>query len=112
MGLLAIFLNSRFIPRQALMGEYVNTNYDNEARILRTPYEPDTLILMSSNRFVSGYYGYGTYEVSYTVKGTNIHLYYYDFGQAGYHTYVRRAWFSSPRIILNWDMNHYYKKIK
>lgn len=94
-----------------VIGTYVNTNYENEHCCLESPHVADTLILKSDGTFSSGYYGNGTYKVSYGILTTDIDwTYEYEMGKAGYSTYFSNKIFEKPKIILNYDLNHNYEK--
>lgn len=112
LGILAIawiVLQASFpLKRESIIGTYVNTNFSNEHCCVEAPHKPDTLILYSNGKFTSDYYGNG----SFVLNGSNIHLeYQYEMGTAGYSTYLTNKLFEEPRIILNYDLNHYYRKI-
>ena len=91
-------------------GIYLNTNYETSDAI-DTPHQTDTLILFEDNTFKSNYWGKGTYKLTYSYRGTELNLFYeYQFGKGIFVARITRDWFSSPRIILEKHLNHYYKK--
>lgn len=101
------------MTKNNVVGVYVNTNYGNEPCCLGSPHIADTLQLKSDGTFTSGYYGNGTYKVNYGILTTEIDwTYEYEFGKAGYSTYFSNEIYEKPKIILNYDLNHYYKKVE
>tara|TARA_R110002012_G_scaffold288375_4_gene481093 strand:- start:569 stop:874 length:306 start_codon:yes stop_codon:yes gene_type:complete len=100
------------MTKYSIVGVYVNTNYGNTPCCLDSPHEADTLELKSDGTFTSGYFGNGTYKISYGIITTEIHwTYEYEFGKAGHFTYFSNKIFQKPKIILNYDLNHYYEKV-
>ena len=96
-----------------LAGTYVNTNYEYGPFVAETPYGQDSITLFPDQTFSSTYWGDGKYELDYSLEGTEFNLSYtYEFGTAGFQTHIERSFFSSPRIMLVRDMNHYMRKIK
>jgi len=101
------------MTKNTVEGVYANTNYGNEICCLESPHKADTLILKSDGTFTSGYYGNGTYKVNYGILTTEIDwTYEYEFGKAGHSTYFSNKIYEKPKIILNYDLNHYYKKVE
>ncbi|CAN5472443.1 hypothetical protein BH10BAC1_BH10BAC1_00370 [soil metagenome] len=95
-----------------IVGSYVNKNYSNEPCCVEAPHIADTLVLMADKTFTSGFYGSGTYKISYENSYTTRIEWEYEMGAAGYNTYFSNELFEKPKIILNYDMNHYYEKLK
>jgi hypothetical protein len=92
-----------------MAGVYVNYNYQYGNCPPETPCTNDTLYLMRDLSFYNKTWGKGTYELSFK----SISFSYEDFGlKAGYNTNVERDLWGNPQIILNYDMNQYYKKIR
>ncbi len=101
------------MTKNSVVGIYANTNFRNEHCCIDTPHKEDTLILKSDGTFLSGYYGIGTYKVSYGILTTEIDLTYeYEMGKAGFNTYFSNKINERPKIILNYDLNHYYEKLE
>ncbi|SNQ45045.1 hypothetical protein [Cellulophaga lytica] len=101
------------MTKNTVEGVYANTNYGNEICCLESPHKADTLILKSDRTFTSGYYGNGTYKVNYGILTTEIDwTYEYEFGKAGHSTYFSNKIYEKPKIILNYDLNHYYEKVE
>ena len=99
------------MTKNSVVGVYANTNYGNEVCCLESPHKSDTLILKSNGTFSSEYYGNGTYKVSYGIMTTEIDwTYKYEMGKAGLSTYFINKIFEKPKIVLNYDLNHYYEK--
>jgi hypothetical protein len=105
--LLIVFYYDFPLTKTKIVGTYINTNYENEPCCMEAPHQPDTLTLNSDYTFTSNFYGQGTY----TTNGLDIH-WKYQMGQAGFHTSFSNKLFEEPRIILNYDFNHHYKKTK
>ncbi|MWW26821.1 hypothetical protein [Flavobacteriaceae] len=101
------------MTKNSVVGIYANTNYRNEPCCVETPHKADTLNLKSDGTFSSEFYGDGTYDVNYGLLNSEIELHYeYEMGKAGYHTYFSNKIFEKPKIILNYDLNHYYEKVE
>ena len=99
------------MTKNSVVGVYANTNYGNEVCCLESTHKSDTLILKSNGTFSSEYYGNGTYKVSYGIMTTEIDwTYKYEMGPAGHSTYFINKIFEKPKIVLNYDLNHYYEK--
>jgi hypothetical protein len=99
------------MTKNSVVGTYANTNYGNEPCCLETPHKADTLILKSDGTFSSAYYGNGIYKVNYGILTTEIDwIYEYEMGKAGHSTYFSNKIFEKPKIVLNYDLNHYYEK--
>lgn len=95
-----------------VIGSYVNKNYSNEPCCVEAPHIIDTLVLMADKTFKSDFYGNGKYKISYENSFTTRIEWEYEMGGAGYNTYFSNELFEMPKIILNYDMNHYYEKLK
>ncbi len=101
------------MTKNTVEGVYANTNYGNKICCLESPHKADTLILKSDGTFTSGYYVNVTYEVNYGILTTEIDwTYEYEFGKAGHSTYFSNKIYEKPKIILNYDLNHYYEKVE
>jgi hypothetical protein len=101
------------MTKKSVVGTYVNTNYEKERCCLESPHVADTLILKSNGTFSSGYYGNGNYNVNYGILTTEIDwTYEYETGKAGYSTRFSNKVFEKPKIILNYDLGHYYEKVE
>ena len=101
------------MTKNSVVGVYANTNYGNKSCCVESPHKADTLNLKSNGTFTSEFYGNGTYEVSYGILTTEIDwTYEYEYGQAGHSTYFSNRIFEKPKIILNYDLNHYYEKVE
>ena len=111
---IGIFILRCNIPMTAssVVGTYANTNYQNVPCCVETPHRPDRLILKSDGSFSSDFFGNGTYKINYRIANTEIELHYKsEFGNAAYFTYFSNKVYENPKIILNYDLNHYYEKI-
>lgn len=107
------FYYNNLVSQQALIGSYVNTNYDYIPVLSEVPNVSDTLTLYANNTFKSNYWGKGYYKIFYTVTGTKIQIIYkYQFGKAGYEASIARINWGSPAIILNKSKNHFYEKVE
>ncbi|PKB42503.1 hypothetical protein AX016_0670 [Cellulophaga sp. RHA19] len=101
------------MTKNSVVGIYGNTNYGNEPCCVESPHKADTLNLKSDGTFSSEFYGEGTYDVNYGILNSEIELHYeYEMGKAGYYTYFSNKVFEQPKIILNYDLNHYYEKVE
>jgi len=99
------------MSKSSVVGVYANTNYGNEPCCLESPHKADTLTLKSDGTFSSEFYGNGTYNVNYGILNSEIELHYdYEMGKAGYYTSFSNKIFERPKIILNYDLKHYYEK--
>jgi hypothetical protein len=117
-GKIFLFFLSLFLLRMTycsyctvrdMAGVYVNINYQYGNCPAETPCEIDTLILRHDLSFYNKYWGNGTYELSFQ----SITFSYEEMGiKAGYSANVKRDLWGNPKIMLNSDMNQYYKKIK
>ncbi|MDB4920879.1 hypothetical protein [Mucilaginibacter sp.] len=104
---------NNFFTKGMLTGIYINQNYHYTPNRVEIPYAPDTLTLLKNNQFFSNYWGIGSYEIFYTLGGTEIELTYnYRYGKAGYRTSIKRINFGMPKIILDIDRDHYYEKLE
>ncbi len=111
--LVSSYTYNNFFSKGMIEGEYENCNYNYEPFIAEIPYSPDMLTLMENNQFFSPHWGQGSYDINYSITGTEIKLSYkYAFGTAGYRMNISRGWFGKPKIMLVSDMNHYYEKVK
>jgi hypothetical protein len=100
------------MTKSSIVGTYANTNYKNEPCCLGSPHIPDTLTLKSDGTFSSEFYGSGNYKAWFRILSTEIEWTYTDeIGKIGYHTYFSNKIYQNTRIILNYDLNHYYEKI-
>ena len=101
------------MTKNNVVGVYANTNFGNETCCLESPHIADTLQLKSDGTFTRGYYGNGTYKVNYGMLTTEIDWTYdYEFEKAGYSTYFSNKIYEKPKIIMNYDLNHYYEKVE
>ena len=101
------------MTKYSVVGVYSNTNYGNKPCCVESPHKPDTLNLKSDGTFSSEFYGEGTYNVNYGILNSEIDLHYeYEMGKAGYYSYFSNKVFEKPKIILNYDLNHYYEKVE
>lgn len=99
------------MTKYSVIGTYANTNYNNEPCCIESPHKPDNLNLKSDGTFSSDFFGNGTYKVNYRILETEIELHYENInGKSGYYTYFSNKIFENPKIILNYDLNHYYEK--
>ena len=111
--LFGYYLHLNFFSKKMIVGTYINTNFDYPSHVAEIPCYADELELYSDGRFSSSYWGEGEYKISYSIKGTTIDLTYnYEFGKAGFNTYITRDVFGTPKIVLNKDRNHHYAKVK
>lgn len=108
----AYYTYNNYFTQDNIVGTYINKNYDYVPTIVEIPYVPDTLTLFKNNQFASRFWGKGSYNITSSINGTKIELVYsYEFGKAGYQTFIKRLGFGKPKIILNGDRNHFYEKI-
>lgn len=116
MFLLGLLVVSCEVPvsKSDIAGTYVNRNYLSDRCCLEAPHIPDTLVLKNDGTYTSGFYGSGTYQIDAGLLSTEITWYYEDqFGGGAYSTTVLKDLKGSKyRIVLNYDLNHYYEKIK
>lgn len=110
---IAYYLFANFIPKNEIVGTYVNTNYSYEPFLVEIPYQVDTLILYKDNTFKSNFFeGNGVYEISYAANGTFISLLYnYEFGKARFNSKIERLYSDNLKIILDDEKDHYYAKL-
>ncbi|MCL9806841.1 hypothetical protein NAT51_15000 [Flavobacterium amniphilum] len=123
--LLITYLYNNFFTNGMLTGRYANKNYKYEF-IGNIANKPDTLIIRENNEFESPYYGKGKYDISYSLKGTEIHMTHGEgyttttingevitlSNEDSFVTYINRIWFfGSPKIILFEDLGQCYEKI-
>ena len=100
-----------FFSINTIVGKYVVEQQGLEPFLAETPYGDDFLILKSDFTFISSYWGTGTWDVSSDFQnGTRIHLI-YENGKSSYSANIKRQYLSSPRVIMDIDMNHYMGKI-
>jgi hypothetical protein len=112
-GLLVIKCDLPMIKPQ-IIGTYVNNQNYKKDFTLNTPSIIDTLILKADNTFKSKFYGVETYDINYKVFTTEIVLKYdyEEIGKASFSSYFTNKIYEPSKIILNRDLNHFYKKIK
>ncbi|MFD2515988.1 hypothetical protein ACFSRY_19100 [Pontibacter locisalis] len=113
--LVGIFVFNYNVPmtESHIVGTYINTNFSKEPCCVESPHQPDTLVLNSDGTFFSGFYGNGTYETDSGLLNTRIKWSYdYEMGKAGYSTYFSNKIYEKPKIILNFDLNHFYQKVE
>ncbi|UUC46495.1 hypothetical protein [Flavobacterium cerinum] len=108
-----LYFYNNFFASKMILGTYVNRNYNQSHSIAEIPNVADTLVILKDNKFISQYWGEGSYELYYTIKGTEIDLMYdYEFGKAGFRTSIDRImYFGGLKIDLFRDLNQYYEKI-
>ncbi|MFI1770276.1 hypothetical protein [Thalassobellus citreus] len=95
----------------SVIGTYANTNYEKKHCCIESPHKAENLTLKSDGTFSSDFYGNGNYKVSYGILNTEIELHYENInGKSVYHSYFINKIFENPKIVLNYDMNHYYQK--
>ncbi len=98
------------VSESSIVGGYTNTNYG--APIAEVPDGPDTLVLMPSGAFTSGFYGRGTYTVEMEGLRKVVQLKYpYEFGMAGNELPIDVTMTRDIRLMLNYDMDQCYQKI-
>ena len=96
-----------------LTASYVNTNYEYDPFVAEIPYGQDTITLNRSKTFSSTFWGDGTYEINYSLAGTELSSSYsYGYGLAGFNSHFERRFFGPLRIVLVQDMDHYMEKVK
>ncbi|TKC06952.1 hypothetical protein [Pedobacter frigoris] len=105
--------NNFFISKQ-ITGTYLVKNFYGEPFLMEIPYSWDTLFLYKDGRFKSGYYGSGTYHISYDLGGTDIELSYHDdyAGKVYFNTSIERFSWGDPKILLDEIHNRHYEKIR
>jgi hypothetical protein len=100
------------MTKSSIVGTYANTNYNNEPCCLEAPHKPDTLTLKSDGTYSSEFYGKGNYKVRFQFLTTDIEWTYTDkAGKSFYSAHFSNKIYEKRRIILNYDLNHYYEKI-
>ncbi len=107
------YLYNHFFTKKILIGKYYNVNYGISSGI-DASIKPDVLILYE-NKFKSKYYGEGTYNLIYSLKGTSIELKPNIIKLGGFSSYtypITRGWYGNPKIILFYDIDHYYERDK
>lgn len=105
------YLYNNFFTEKMLLGTYVNKNYEQK-HLTELSKIRDTIQLFENRKYTSGYFGKGTYRISYSIKGTSIVLKYnYEMGKAQRGAYIKRINFGNPQIIMSNDMNYFYEKI-
>lgn len=93
------------------VGKYVNTNYDYSPFVVDIPYSSDTLLLNQDYTLQSSYWGNGTWSTFEDDNRCYIRLRYrYESGNASYVGPLVGG-VDGIKIVLNSNMNHYYKKI-
>jgi hypothetical protein len=104
-------LYNNFFFESMIIGKYANKNFKYRA-IAEVPHIPDTLYLDLNNKYISKYWGKGTWSITHSIEGTYIRLESYEkeFGPS-ISTYFSRIWYGKPKIIMFMDLNHYYEKI-
>jgi hypothetical protein len=101
------------MSEKSVLGVYVNKNYSINQCCMNSPHKPDTLTLKSGGALLSSFYGAREYKIQYGFSETRISwVYDYKVDSITIDTYFSNQLFENPRIILNYDMNHYYEKIK
>lgn len=105
---IVFFIYSNFYTESVVIGTYVNRNYDKYT-FIDVPKESDTLQVLENNKFISKYYGEGTYKLLYDVKGTRIRFTYKD--EALNLPMKRRYLLGGLKIALLEDLNQYYEKV-
>ncbi len=107
--LLSIYITKNFFLRTTITGTYIS---NDKSGLADGPNFGDTLILYDNGKFISDTWGMGTYELNYTLTGTELKINYsYQFGGAGYETSIYQPLFEKPRIIINKDLGTYFRKI-
>jgi len=105
------FLYYNYFFINMVKGIYINTNYE-KSNGTDIPNQMDTLILFENNTFKSNYWGNGRYKLVYSYRGTELNLFYqYQFGKGVFKAKITREWFSTPKVIIEKDLDHYYKKL-
>jgi hypothetical protein len=107
---IVFFRNFSFpVSKEEIIGEYENTNFTNPHCCVEAPHVPDRLILNSDYTFSSKFYGNGQWKLN----GSYLELNYLDENGGGeIITYFTNILFEDPRILLNADLDHYYKKAR
>ena len=100
--------DSSFSEKQVI-GTYINKNFDNPICCVEAPHVSDTLTLNQDKTFYSNYYGHGTYKLEVGSWTTCIK---FNCSDLGVNTYFTKSISGTPRIILNYDMNHFYEKLE
>lgn len=99
-----LYLYNNFFTTYNITGVYINRNFE-ESPIM--PNFHDKLILKSDGTCYSSYFGNGKYFIEYNLKGTEITI---KSDNDYIKTYITRNWYTSPKIIIFRDLNHYYEK--
>lgn len=112
-ALIVSYIYKNFFSKSILTGEYINYYSEYRTFLVGIPNGPDTLKLLKNNKFISPYWeGEGTYELSYSLLGTEITLYCSDeYGKFHVTFPITRNLFGRPKIMLYSEKNHHYKKI-
>lgn len=106
--LISGYVYNNFFSLNMLAGKYVNSNYEMSPF---PPNVPDTMIIYSNGEFYDGFWGEGKCSISHSFKGTRISIDYNNSIATSFETTVTRKWFGAPRIIVEYDIGHCYKKI-
>lgn len=112
-SLLAVYyVYHNFFFKTTIYGKYVNRNVDIGPAIPDVANSEDTLVIYPNNRFVSPFFGKGTYSIEYGIDGTSIDLKYgQGFSSGVISTHIERMYFSSPKIVIDRDLAKYYEKV-
>ncbi len=111
-AIILIYIFNNFFTESMITGTYISNN--NQSVLEGPNGMGEKLFLLEDNKFKSDTWGNGTYELKYSFKGTTIDLTYnYEFGKAGFVTYIdRNYFFGNPKILLDKDLKFYFAKIE
>lgn len=103
--------NNFFLARQ-ITGTYLVKEFKGRPFLPEIPYSRDTLVIYENGRFKSGFFGEGTYVMSYSISGTKIELTHnYEFGKASLSRSIERFNLRTLKIVLDEANEHFYEKL-
>jgi hypothetical protein len=97
-----------YYPESMVTGEYIY-RYRYPSVLAESPHNGDKLLLKENGHFQSDTWGEGTYELR---NGRLVLNYHDQMGEASFKTSFNREFFwSKPRIIIDYDLGHYFEKV-
>lgn len=106
--ILFVYLYNNFFTESMLKGKYVAQG--DIPFVSDFPYVPDTLTIVSEDGFVSHRFGAGTYFLSYSIAGTEMHLLFKRSIDLNTTTTLSRLNLGAPMITFNKLQQLYYLK--
>jgi hypothetical protein len=105
---LLFIAGSVIYSRNAIVGSYVNTNYESSSV---GPSIPDTLILFSDGTVESKFYSKAEYCLKSLFFTNQVEII-YDDGSSRMTANVEGLYYGNPKIVIFRDLNHHYRKIE